>query len=61
MHTNKALKQFLAFVSGLTASGLSLAHDGHGAGSGSHWHATDSWGLVVGVAVVAALWWARKP
>ncbi len=61
MYKDKALKQFFALVSGLTASGLSLAHGGHGAGTDSHWHATDSWGLLVGVALVAALWWARKP
>jgi len=39
----------------LAAHGLALAHDGHGM-EGSHWHATDLLGLVVGLAVVALTW-----
>jgi hypothetical protein len=37
-----------------------LAHDGHGL-AGSHWHATDAFGLVaiVGAAAVA-WWWSRR-
>jgi hypothetical protein len=61
MPTLKALRRLVAGSVGLTASALSLAHSGHGAGSGSHWHATDSVGLLVAVALVAVLWWGRKP
>ena len=43
----------------LMASAHSLAHDGHGL-TGSHWHSTDTAGLVL-VAVLAgiALWFSR--
>ena len=61
MQTHKALKHFFAFIFGCFASGLALAHGGHGAGTESHWHATDSWGLLMGAALVVALWWGRKP
>jgi hypothetical protein len=40
---------------------MALAHSGHGFGTESHWHATDGWGLLVGGALVLALWWGRKP
>ena len=34
-------------------------HDGHGLG-GSHWHATDAWGLVaLGVAIATAIWLSK--
>ncbi len=37
-----------------------LAHEGHGA-TAMHWHATDTWGFIVTVALVgAALWFARR-
>ena len=37
------------------------AHDGHGP-SGSHWHATDVWGLVaLGGMVAVAIWLSRDP
>lgn len=37
------------------------AHEGHGL-PGSHWHATDVWGFVVGALVVAGLaaWWRNR-
>ena len=39
----------------------SWAHDGHGAAAGVHWHATDTWGFVVTVALVgAAFWFSRR-
>jgi hypothetical protein len=43
----------------LAANGLALAHDGHGM-EGSHWHASDVLGLVVGLAVAALTWRSRK-
>jgi hypothetical protein len=37
-----------------------LAHDGHGA-EALHWHATDTWGFMVTLALAgAALWFGRK-
>ena len=37
------------------------AHPGHGLGDGTHWHATDAWGWMLGLAVAAfALWLARR-
>lgn len=37
-----------------------LAHDGHGADA-VHWHATDTWGFVITLALVgAALWFGRR-
>ena len=39
---------------------LALAHRGLGQ-EGSHWHATDAFGLAVLAAVFgAAIWWARR-
>jgi hypothetical protein len=41
-------------------SASAFAHDGHGA-EGVHWHATDTWGFVVTLALVgAAMWFGRK-
>ena len=47
----------LAFLSPL----LARAHDGHGH-AGPHWHATDTWGFVIGGLAVAAaaLWWRGR-
>ena len=42
----------------LAAHSLALAHEGHGM-QGSHWHATDVLGLVVGLAVAALTWRSR--
>jgi hypothetical protein len=39
-----------------TGAGTAFAHDGHGLG-GSHWHATDSWGFVAMLGVVALAVW----
>jgi len=40
---------------------LAQAHDGHGAPGISHWHATDTWGLVVfATAVVLVVWAGRR-
>ena len=37
-----------------------FGHDGHGL-SGAHWHATDSWGwLALVVVLAAAVWTARR-
>ena len=42
-----------------TWPGAVFAHDGHGL-SGSHWHASDTWGfLTVGALVALAVWLSR--
>ncbi|MBA4256997.1 MAG: hypothetical protein C0445_14105 [Polaromonas sp.] len=42
-------------------SASSWAHDGHGL-PGSHWHASDTLGLLVGGVAVAAVWfWKGRP
>jgi hypothetical protein len=39
-----------------TGASTSFAHDGHGL-TGSHWHATDSWGFVAMLGVVVVTLW----
>ena len=39
-------------------TGAALAHDGHGM-EGSHWHATDLVGLIIGLGVAALTWRSR--
>jgi hypothetical protein len=44
----------------LTA-GIAQAHPGHDAPSALHWHAFDTWGWALALAVAAgAWWWARR-
>ena len=53
--------RMLSIAAGLAASGTAGAHSGHGLGDGSHWHASDAWGLVLGLALaVVALWLLRR-
>lgn len=44
----------------ITLPERALAHEGHGMGGGSHWHATDAWGLVIGAAAVAVVFWLGR-
>ena len=38
-----------------------LAHDGHGLGSSTHWHASDALGFVIAAALVAvAVYFGKK-
>ena len=53
------LRSAAVFLTLLAANGLALAHEGHGM-EGSHWHATDLLGLVVGLAVAALVWRSRS-
>ncbi len=49
---------FAAALSALAAS--AFAHEGHGIPGPSHWHATDTFGLVAAVLAVAiGLWFTR--
>ena len=52
MKNLNALK-IIAVSPGVYCHSAVFAHDGHGL-SGAHWHATDTWGLVLMVAV--AVW-----
>ena len=47
-------------LSGLLLAAQAQAHDGHGL-QGSHWHATDSVGLIaVALGLAVGLWFTRK-
>ena len=48
----------LATLAALAANATAWAHDGHGM-EGSHWHATDLLGLLVGLGVAALTWRSR--
>ena len=54
------MKNIVIHSSILLAGGTALAHDGHGL-AGSHWHASDTLGLVAaGLVFALALWRGRK-
>ncbi len=36
------------------------AHEGHGIEGASHYHATDVWGFVAFVGVIAVMWWMGR-
>ena len=48
----------LAALSLATAPLLAGAHTGHGMDGVSHWHATDTWGIVAVVVLMALAWWS---
>lgn len=51
---------FVAINAIATGSSAVFAHDGHGL-SGSHWHASDTWGFVtVGALLALAVWLWRN-
>jgi membrane peptidoglycan carboxypeptidase len=53
------MKHFLPLLIALAAP-LAAAHEGHGL-TGSHTHATDTWGFVgLGLIVAAAVWFGRR-
>ena len=37
-----------------------VAHEGHGMEGGAHYHATDAWGFLAALAVVAIMWWLGR-
>ncbi len=56
MHALAPLSTLLAAL----LSAPALAHDGHGL-SGSHWHASDSFGwIAAALAVAVGVWIARR-
>jgi hypothetical protein len=48
----------LAVLSLAAAPLLAGAHTGHGMDAVSHWHATDTWGLVAVAVLMALAWWS---
>ena len=50
--------QVITALTTLAASAATWAHEGHGM-EGSHWHATDIWGLLA-VAGAAALYYHHR-
>ena len=50
----------LAALAALVVAAPALAHEGHGAPGTSHWHATDTLGLLLVAALAAAAWWAIR-
>ena len=50
----------LTYLTLALAGTAAVAHEGHGL-TGTHWHASDSFGfLVLGIAVALAVWAARR-
>ncbi|WP_156901237.1 hypothetical protein [Azohydromonas australica] len=56
------MKQLLtATWAGLATIATSVqAHEGHGLPGASHWHASDTVGYTVLVAVIAVAWWSTR-
>lgn len=50
----------LSLASLAWTSCLALAHEGHGLEGASHWHATDTLGLLLGAATVAVVIWFTR-
>ncbi|MBL0420814.1 hypothetical protein JI739_10705 [Ramlibacter sp. AW1] len=51
------LHRISAATVGVLASTLAIAHEGHGLSGGSHWHATDVFGLLLAGGLAALAWW----
>jgi hypothetical protein len=50
-----------ASVLPLAAAAGAWGHEGHGMPDASHWHASDTFGLALVVALAAlALWWSAR-
>jgi hypothetical protein len=52
------MKQLLLLITLLPA--MVLAHEGHGIEGASHYHATDAWGFLAALAIIAAMWWMGR-
>ena len=44
----------------LAAASAALAHEGHGIEGASHWHATDTFGLLLVTGAAALAWWFSR-
>ena len=57
--TTHQMRTFWAALAAAPATGW--AHEGHGIDSLSHWHATDTAGLLLVIGVsLAVIWWGRR-
>ena len=53
------MNKLLALAAPLTPLWAS-AHDGHGLPGSSHWHATDTLGLLLVAGLAAGAWWLNR-
>ena len=61
MKSDHRLARTLLTAASLTACGATaFAHEGHGLGEGSHWHASDTLGLLLVGAVAAYFYWRSR-
>jgi hypothetical protein len=57
----KTLRMLAAALPAAVFTGAARAHEGHGLPGAAHWHATDTFGLVLVVALgAAAVAWSRR-
>lgn len=55
------MKPLIAIAATLLAQGAAHAHEGHGLPGPSHWHPTDTVGiLLAAVGVIAIVWISRR-
>ena len=55
------MKTLLALAASILAQATAHAHEGHGMPGASHWHATDTVGLLLAaVAAIAIVWISRR-
>ncbi len=52
--------KFPLLLAAAAAHATALAHEGHGIAGDSHWHATDTAGLLLGLLAVAVLAWISR-
>ncbi len=52
------MKKLFSLIS--LSPALVLAHEGHGIEGASHYHATDVWGFLALVGVIAVMWWMGR-
>ena len=53
-------KQLFITASALLAQAVAFAHEGHGIEGGSHWHATDTLGLLLVAGAAGLAWWLSR-
>ena len=53
-------KSILAAGAVLCAASSAFAHEGHGLAGASHWHATDTLGLLLVTGAAALAWWFSR-
>ena len=55
----KTARRIAATLAGI-APALAFAHDGHGADTLSHWHASDALGFALAIAAGVVLLWLHR-